>query len=162
MFAQATTLAALCRQAGALLIVDDRADIARLLDAGVHLGQDDLSPADARRIVGTSPIGFSTHNRAQLEAAASEDAEYLALGPIFSTASKRNADPIVGIEQLRLLKPLSPRPLVVIGGIHRENARAALDAGADSVAVIADLFPDVCDKTSLRRRAEEWVRLVAE
>jgi thiamine-phosphate pyrophosphorylase len=145
-------IAALCRQAGALFVVNDRADIARVVGAGVHLGQDDLPPLPARTIVGPETlIGFSTHNESQLRAAADEPADYLALGPIFGTSSKRNPDPAVGLEDLRRLRALTLRPLVAIGGITRANADQVLAAGADSVAVIGDLFPDV------HARAHEWL-----
>jgi thiamine-phosphate pyrophosphorylase len=145
-------IAELCRQAGALFVVNDRADIAPLVGAGVHLGQDDLRPLAARTIVGPQTvIGFSTHNESQLRAAADEPADYLALGPIFGTSSKKNPDPAVGLENLRRLRPLTLRPLVAIGGITRANADRALAAGADSVAVIGDLFPDV------RMQARQWV-----
>jgi thiamine-phosphate pyrophosphorylase len=147
-------MAALCRESGVLFIVNDRADLARLAGAGVHLGQEDLLPSIVRPIVGPrAPIGFSTHNKSQLLAAAEEPADYLALGPIFSTGSKENSDPVVGIDGLRLLCPLTSRPLVAIGGITRVNAAEVLAAGADSVAVISDLFPDV------RSRAEDWLIL---
>jgi thiamine-phosphate pyrophosphorylase len=145
-------IADLCRQAGALFVVNDRADIARVVGAGVHLGQDDLRPLPARTIVGPETvIGFSTHNESQLRAAADEPADYLALGPIFATSSKKNPDPAVGLEHLRQLRPLTLRPLVAIGGITRANADRVLAAGADSVAVIGDLFPDV------RAHAREWL-----
>jgi thiamine-phosphate pyrophosphorylase len=145
-------IADLCRQARALLVVNDRADIARVVGAGVHLGQDDLSPLSARTIVGPETvIGFSTHNESQLRAAADEPADYLALGPIFGTGSKKNPDPIVGLEDLRRLRAHTSRPLVAIGGITRANADQVLAAGADSLAVIGDLFPDV------RARAREWI-----
>jgi thiamine-phosphate pyrophosphorylase len=121
----------------------------------LHLGQDDLSPATARLITGSATmIGFSTHNEQQLRAAASEPADYLALGPIFGTASKRNPDPVVGIEELRRLRPLTDRPLVAIGGITRANACEVLSSGANAVAVIADLFPE---DGNLRARTQEWV-----
>jgi thiamine-phosphate pyrophosphorylase len=156
IFAAMEQIAQLCREAHVPFVVNDRPDLARLLSAALHLGQDDLSPADARRIVGSETlVGFSTHNAAQLRAAAEQPADYLALGPIFSTASKRNPDPAVGLEGLRRLRPLTARPVVAIGGITRENARAVLDAGADSVAVIGDLFPDV------RARVEEWIGVTA-
>jgi thiamine-phosphate pyrophosphorylase len=145
-------LADLCRQAGVLFVVNDRADIARVVGAGVHLGQDDLSPRSVRTIVGLETlIGFSTHNESQLRAAADEPADYLALGPIFGTGSKKNPDPTVGLEDLRRLRALTSRPLVAIGGITRANADRVLAAGADSVAVISDLFPDVS------ARAREWL-----
>jgi thiamine-phosphate pyrophosphorylase len=147
-------VAELCRNAGVVFVVNDRADLAKLAGAGLHLGQDDLPPAAARSIVGTGTmIGFSTHNEAQLRAAAQEPADYLALGPIFGTASKANPDPTVGLEGLRRLRPLTARPLVAIGGITRENAGAMLKAGADSVAVIGDLFPE---DGNIRRRVKEW------
>ena len=156
-FEAASRISELCRRAGALFIVNDRADIAMLLDAGLHLGQDDLAPADARRIMPAgSIIGFSTHNEAQLRAAAQEPADYLALGPIFGTASKANPDPTVGLEGLRKLRALTARPLVAIGGITRENAGAVLKAGADSVAVIGDLFPE---DGNIARRVKEWLEI---
>lgn len=158
IFAQAQEIAALCRQAGAMFVINDRADIARLLGAALHLGQDDLSPSDARLVLGEGGIvGFSTHNEAQLRAAASEPADYLALGPIFGTSSKENLDPVVGIEELRRLRALTARPLVAIGGITRENARSVIASGADSVAVIGDLFPQ---DGNIRGRVEEWISVV--
>jgi thiamine-phosphate pyrophosphorylase len=158
LFEQARQIAELCRAANALFVINDRADIARLLGAAVHLGQDDISPTDARLVLGDSlSIGLSTHNEAQLRAAAAEPADYLALGPIFGTVSKQNPDPVVGLEELRRLRLLTAGPLVAIGGITRENARSVIDAGADSVAVIGDLFPENGD---IRARVEEWLRIV--
>jgi thiamine-phosphate pyrophosphorylase len=148
-------LSKMCRDAGALFVINDRADVARLVGAALHLGQDDLPPSAARNIMGTElVVGFSTHNEDQLRAAASEPVDYLALGPIFGTATKENPDPVVGLDELRRLRPLTDRPLVAIGGITRENASAALAAGADSVAVIGDLFPHDGD---LRGRVAEWL-----
>lgn len=155
LFAQAEQIAALCRAAGAAFIINDRADVAALLGAGVHLGQQDLTPAQARPIVGADAVvGFSTHNEAQLRAAASEPATYLAIGPIFSTITKEDPDPLVGLDELRRLRLLTDRPLVAIGGITRANARAVLDAGADSVAVISDLYSG-----DLESIAAEWIAL---
>jgi thiamine-phosphate pyrophosphorylase len=157
VFAQLERVAQLCRDAGALFVVNDRADLAALTGAALHLGQDDLAPSAARKVVGAKTlIGFSTHNEAQLRAAAAEPANYLALGPIFGTASKKNPDPVVGLDQLRRLRPLTNLPLVAIGGITRANARSVLDAGADSVAIIGDLF---ADSSTVRTRTEEWVAL---
>lgn len=161
VFEQAERVAELCRQAGALFVVNDRADIAILLDAGVHVGQEDLPPADVRGLIGEGRIlGFSTHNEEQLRAAAGEPADYLALGPIFGTTTKDRPDPVVGLEELRRLRPLDRRPLVAIGGITRQNAPAVLEAGADSVAVISDLLPPDCSYESIRARMEEWQRIV--
>jgi thiamine-phosphate pyrophosphorylase len=152
----ARSLAALCARAGAQFVINDRADIARMLGAGVHVGQDDLAPNDARRVAGPALLGFSTHNREQLLAAAQETVDYLALGPVFGTSSKANPDPIVGLEGLRSLRPLSTKPLVAIGGITRDRAAAVIAAGADSIAVIGDLLPADTSKAAIRARMEEW------
>jgi thiamine-phosphate pyrophosphorylase len=157
VFADARGVATLCRRAGATLIVNDRADIAKLLGAGVHLGQDDLAPTDARGLLGDGAlIGYSSHHAAQLREAAAEPVDYVALGPIFGTSSKQNPDPAVGIDELRRCRALAGKPLVGIGGITRENARAVFEAGADAVAVIADLLPARATAAGVRRRIEEW------
>jgi thiamine-phosphate pyrophosphorylase len=151
----------LCRHFGATFVVNDRADIAAILGAGLHLGQDDPAPAAARRIAGPDAmIGFSTHNEAQLRAAAHEPVDYVALGPIFGTSSKGNPDPVVGVEQLRAWRALTARPLVAIGGIMLESAQQVIAAGADAVAVIGDLLPEELSKKSLRARVEEWQKLL--
>jgi thiamine-phosphate pyrophosphorylase len=147
-------LAALAREAtaaahahGARLIVNDRPDVARAAGAdGVHLGQDDVPPADARRILGPGAvIGFSTHTLDQLAAAASEPADYLAIGPVFPTVSKERPDPVIGPALLARARALTSRPLVAIGGITRANAGAVVAQGVDGVAVIGDLLraPDL-------------------
>jgi len=160
VFEEMERLAAMCREARVPFVVNDRADLALLLGAALHLGQEDLTPSAARRVTGSpTMIGFSTHNEIQLHAALEEPADYLALGPIYGTASKENPDPLVGLDELRRLRPLSDRPLVAIGGITRVNAREVLGAGADSVAVIGDLFPG---DGSLRSRAAQWLRLVSD
>lgn len=160
VFEDAQRVARLCREAGANFVVDDRADMALLLRAGLHLGQEDLPPRDARRLMGPGPlIGYSTHNREQFSAGKEEPVDYLGFGPVFATSSKRNPDPVTGLDQLRQLRPLVTRPLVAIGGITRENASLVFDAGADTVAVIADLVPEDGSETSLRRRMEEWQQL---
>lgn len=134
--------------------MNDRADVAKLLDAALHLGQDDLPPSAARRIVGErGAIGFSTHNEAQLRAGDREPVDYLAIGPIFGTSSKENPDPVVGLDELRRLRAFTEKPLVAIGGITRANALSVFEAGADSVAVIGDLYPDP------RTQAEEWLAI---
>jgi len=161
VFADAERVAELCRRFEALFIVDDRADIAALVGAGVHLGQEDLRPEEVRPIVGPEAVvGYSTHNAEQLREATGEPADYLALGPVFATGSKERPDPVVGIARFREWRPLTSKPLVAIGGITRENAPEVLAAGADSVAVIADLLPEPCTPTSVRRRMSEWLRTV--
>jgi thiamine-phosphate pyrophosphorylase len=162
MLALATPLAARCHAAGARFIVNDRADIARLSGAdGVHVGQDDLTPADARRIVGPSAIvGVSTHNHEQLHAAVLDPVDYLAIGPVFATASKERPDPTVGLDGVRRARAIADahgRPLVAIGGITLESARDVVSAGAHSVAIISGLLDG--DPAALAGRwSQAWNR----
>ena len=130
---------------GLTLIMNDHPHLAvRARFDGVHVGQDDVSPEEARRIVGSDLIvGASTHNLAQLEAADASTADYVAIGPVFDTTSKLSPDPVIGLDGVRKARALTRKPLVAIGGIRIETARAVLDAGADSVAVISAIFgPD--------------------
>lgn len=160
-FSDAQKIAQLCVAAGALFVINDRADIAALLNAALHLGQDDLWPSEARRVLPPDFIvGFSTHNEEQLLSAADQPADYLALGPIFATASKDNPDPVVGLKELQRLRAITSRPLVAIGGISRATAREVLRSGADSIAVIGDLAPEEHSKRALRARTEEWLQLL--
>ena len=125
------------------LIMNDRADLCLAAGfAGVHVGQDDLSPESARAIIGSNLIlGVSTHNPEQLRAADASPADYVAIGPVFATGTKANPDPVVGTEGVRQARQLTRKPLVAIGGITLANFRSLLDAGADSVAVISALLP---------------------
>lgn len=160
VFDQGREVARLCREAGAPFIVNDRADFALLLDAGLHLGQDDLAPRDARKLMGPdAPIGFSSHNASQIAAAGGEPVDYVAFGPVFPTATKQNPDPVVGIEELARCRALVDKPLVAIGGITLENAAGVLRAGADSLAVIGGLLPAAATPRSLRQRMEQWRQL---
>lgn len=131
----------------ATLIINDRVDICLAADAdGVHLGQDDLSPAAARKIFGqvkdgkTRIIGFSTHNLSQVIAADALPIDYIAIGPVFATGSKANPDPMVGLHGVKQVRRVTKKPLVAIGGITRQNCSQVKDSGADSVAVISDLL----------------------
>ena len=137
------------------LFMNDRADLAVAAGyAGVHVGQEDLSPEAARRVIGPKlSLGVSTHNPEQLQVADATSADYLALGPVFNTSSKEKPDPVVGLEGVRRARALTSKPLVAIGGITRANARSVIEAGADSVAVIADLLKEP------RRSAEEFFRV---
>jgi thiamine-phosphate pyrophosphorylase len=163
--AEAEAVGELCRARGTVFIVNDRADYAKMLGAGLHLGQDDIPPRAARELLGPDAwIGYSTHNASQLAAAASEPVDYIAIGPVFGTASKRNPDPVVGVENLKNWRGMVSVPLVAIGGITRENAKDVWSAGADLVAVIGDLYPAACDAEScvadsIRERMNEWLRL---
>jgi thiamine-phosphate pyrophosphorylase len=112
-------------------------------------------------VVSDEVMGFSTHNRLQLTRGNEEPVEYLSIGPIFETNSKANPDSVIGVEGLRKLRPLTPKPLVAIGGIKFENALDVLAAGANSVAVISALLPEECNRKTLRRRAEEWLQWLA-
>ena len=159
---QVDRLAALCQRHSATLIVNDRADVAMITGAqGLHVGQDDLTPEMARRLLGVSAIvGHSTHNRDQFLTGAKLPVDYVALGPIFGTANKANPDPVVGLDELQLCAGLTSLPTVAIGGITRSNAGEVLRAGAASLAVIGDLIPDQCDADSLRHRFHEWLRIL--
>lgn len=123
------------------LIMNDRADLCLAVDLdGVHVGQEDLSPESARKIVGPNRwLGVSTHNPEQLAEADRTSADYIAIGPVFATASKANPDPMVGLDGVSHARSLTCKPLVAIGGITRSNCRSVIEAGADSVAVISDL-----------------------
>jgi thiamine-phosphate pyrophosphorylase len=138
------------------LIMNDRTDLALLAKFdGVHVGQDDLSVESVRAIIGTSRwVGVSTHNPEQLQEADRTSADYLAIGPVFSTTSKERPDPVVGLEGVRRARQLTQNPLVAIGGITRANAAAVIEAGADSVAVISDLL------LAPRKSAEEFFRIL--
>lgn len=155
-------LAELCRRASVPLIVNDRADLAAMTGAaGVHVGQDDLTPDAVRRVTGSRMItGFSTHNYRQFIEAQSHSLDYVAIGPIFGTTTKENPDPPVDLDTLSRCARETPLPVVAIGGITRDKARKVLAAGASSVAVISDLFPQPCDPDSLRARLAEWMTLL--
>jgi thiamine-phosphate pyrophosphorylase len=143
------------RELGVRLIINDRADIALALGAdGVHLGQDDLPAAAARELLGErAVIGFSTHNEEQAREAIELPVAYIAIGPIFQTASKENPDPTVGLEGLRRVrKVVGQIPLVAIGGVRAENIPEVLAAGADSVAVISLLLAENPNEIERRTR----------
>jgi thiamine-phosphate pyrophosphorylase len=144
-FKQAEEAMRAARQHGVRIIINDRADIALALKAdGVHLGQDDLPPDAARRLLGNKAIiGFSTHSVEQAIRAARLPLDYVAIGPIFATSTKKNPDPAVGLSVLlQVRKAVAEMPLVAIGGITRENAADILAAGADSVALIGAVISE--------------------
>jgi thiamine-phosphate pyrophosphorylase len=138
------------------LIMNDRADLCLAAEFdGVHVGQDDLSPDSVRAIVGPDRwLGVSTHNPGQLREADSMPADYLAIGPVFTTSSRERPDPVIGLAGLRRARELTRKPLVAIGGITRANAASVIEAGADSVAVISDLLREP------RKSAEEFFRIL--
>jgi thiamine-phosphate pyrophosphorylase len=124
------------------LILNDRAEL--VLPAGwngVHVGQDDMPPAAARALVGRRTIvGLSTHNDEQVMAADAQPVDYIAVGPVFATATKSDTSPVIGVEGVMRARSLTTKPLVAIGGISHENAPSVYDAGADSIAVISAIF----------------------
>ena len=144
-YQQAKEAVEVAKQRGVRLIVNDRVDLAEAVGAdGVHLGQDDLPPEAARRLLGPDPvIGYSTHNVEQALAASKLPISYLAIGPIFQTTSKTDTSPVLGLDGLRAVRrAIGALPLVAIGGITHANARSVSEAGADSVAVISALMSD--------------------
>jgi thiamine-phosphate pyrophosphorylase len=142
------------------VIVNDRPDIAALAGAhGVHVGQEDLPVADARKICPPPQwVGVSTHNLEQLRAADLTSADYIAVGPVFPTVTKENPDPVVGLEFLRAARQITWKPLVAIGGITVQSASEVFSAGADAVAVISDLAiaPDPA------QRAREYLTIAKQ
>src|SRR5580704_11494972 len=134
MLEQARELRRRCRTGvsdphGLRLIMNDRADLCIVADFdGVHVGQDDLSPASVRRIIGPHRrLGFSTHNPQQVMEGDQASADYLAIGPVFSTSGKDRPDPVVGLEGVRRARELTRKPLVAIGGITRANAASVIE-----------------------------------
>ena len=128
---------------GCLPVMNDRVDLAILAGwRAVHLGHKDLPPEAARQVFGRVPavLGVSTHDAAQVAAANASTADYVAIGPVFGTATKADAEPVVGLEGVRMARGLTRKPLVAIGGITAENAVEVIAAGADSVAVIGALY----------------------
>jgi thiamine-phosphate pyrophosphorylase len=140
----------------ARLIFNDRADLCLAAGFdGVHVGQEDLSPAAARRIIGKHRVlGVSTHNPRQVREANMSSADYIAIGPVFATRSKARPDPVVGLGGVRLARKATRKTLVAIGGITPANCRAVVEAGADAVAVLSGL------RKAPRKSAEELGKLL--
>jgi len=139
---RAEAIGAVFEGAGATLLVNDRLDTMLLAGwDGVHVGQGDMEAAEARIVAGDGRvIGVSTHTMEQVWEAEQGVADYVAIGPVYATKTKADAEPVVGLDAVRRARELTTKPLVAIGGIHRGNARAVIEAGADSVAVISGLF----------------------
>ncbi len=160
LFRECRRLVALARPLGLKVIVNDRADLALVSGAdGVHLGQEDLPVAEARKILGEEAIiGFSTHGLEQARQAQDSPADYLAIGPVFPTRTKENPDPVVERQELQAIRECVSKPLVAIGGITLENAPTLFRSGVDSVAVIRDLLP----AADIRQRAAGYRELAEE
>jgi thiamine-phosphate diphosphorylase len=150
------------RSFGAMLIINDRADVALAVGAdGVHLGQDDMPPEAARALLGEGAVvGFSTHNVGQAAEALGASplpVSYVAVGPVFDTSSKERPDPVVGLEGVRRVRAAVGRvPVVAIGGVTAESAPSVLEAGADSVAVIGALLA-AADPAEITRRTRAFL-----
>jgi thiamine-phosphate pyrophosphorylase len=142
VFESSKRLSALLIPQGVTFVVNDRADVALAAEAsGVHVGQDDLGVESARSVIGAGKLlGVSTHNLQQFKDKAATSADYIAVGPVFSTSTKANPDPVVGIEMIRQVRSLTDKPIVAIGGITLERAAQVISAGADSVAVTSDIL----------------------
>lgn len=156
----ALSVAKLCRENGVTLIVNDRVDIALAIKAdGVHLGQKDMPPDAARRLLGNDAIiGFSTHTPEQVREAVNFPVDYIAFGPVFPTTTKTDPDIVVGLEMLRQVRQIAgDLPLVAIGGITFENAASIFDAGADSLAMIGAL---VSDPSQIEERITRFIHLM--
>ena len=148
-----------CHRLGARLILNDRPRIALAAGAdGVHLGQTDTSPDEARQLLGKGAlIGLSTHNRRQFEEACRrESVDYVSVGPIFPTSGKENPDPVVGLEGLRRLARNSLLPVVAIGGIHLDRALETWAAGAHSLALISDICGSSRPAAQVQRYLKLW------
>src|SRR5262245_17918956 len=145
------------RYAGALLIINDRLDVAMAADAdGLHLGQDDIPVEEARGVLGKRKIiGVSTHSLKEFRSSLATSSDYIAFGPICPTKTKLNPHPPVGLELLRMAKAVSDRPVVAIGGITPDRAIEVINAGADSIAVISALYP-VPDKLEIMSKPDVY------
>jgi thiamine-phosphate pyrophosphorylase len=142
-YEQAKKAVAVALSCGVQLLINDRIDVALAVGAaGVHLGQDDMPPEAARKLLGPNAvIGYSTHNIEQAIAATKLPIDYVAIGPIFATTTKSDTAPVLGLDGLRTVRQaIGTFPLVAIGGITHENASKVIEAGADSVAVISALL----------------------
>lgn len=142
------------------LVLNDRVHLVeRAGFDGAHVGQGDMKPAEARRILGSGRVlGISSHNPEQLAAADKAPVDYIAIGPVFLTQSKEKPDPVVGLAGVRAARRGTRRPLVAIGGIAWENARSVIEAGADCVAVISAVFGAVAEPVLTGERITELLR----
>lgn len=146
---KARALAALCRELGIDLLLNDHVDIAALVDcAGIHLGQEDLPTAEAKLLLGpTKIVGRSTHDLQQATAAIREGADYINIGPVFATNTKATPVRPVGLDMVREIARISTVPVTTMGGIGMDNAADVVRAGADRVAVVTAITqaPDISE-----------------
>ncbi len=164
LFQVSQSLAALLNGRGVRVIVNDRPDIAVLAGAGgTHVGQEDLGVEEARAICGAACwVGVSTHTLEQVAQADKTSADYVAVGPIFSTSTKEKPDAVVGVDFIRRARGLTKKPLVAIGGITLERAGEVFRAGADSIAVARDLICVAAPAARARQFLDLAVQVSAE
>lgn len=160
LYKSAQQVAECVRKAGGIFIVNDRVDVARAMDAdGVHLGQDDLPVESARALLGPGKlIGYSTHVLEQVREADCSTADYVAFGPIFPTSSKVNPDAVVGLVGLREARKATRKPLVAIGGIALENARAVIEAGQIQWRLFAAWWVRPTFKSAPKNFLNRWTK----
>ena len=154
-YREAAAALRVARERGIKIIINDRVDLALALKAdGVHLGQDDLPPEAARRLLGPDAIiGFSTHNLDQARLAAKMPVDYIAIGPIFATSTKETSDSAIGLEELRLVRQaVGAIPLVAIGGITFENSQDVVSAGAAAIAAVSHIWIPMGQAASQTKR----------
>jgi len=158
MYAQALKLRRLCQEA--IFLVDDRVDIAQAVDAdGIHLGQEDIPCAVARKVLGKDKIiGVTVHSLKEARAAQKSGADYLAVGPIFRTLTKKNPRSPVGTGLIKKIKKEISLPVVAIGGINLANAAAVIDARADGLCAISA----VVTRPNVKKEVEKFQRLFKE
>jgi thiamine-phosphate pyrophosphorylase len=130
-----------CDQVSATLIVNDHVDVALLTGApGIHLGQEDFPVLEARKLLPNAIIGISTHNLNQIQEANNLPVDYISIGPVFETSSKKNPDPVVGISLLKKARSITQKPIVCIGGIQKKDIPTLIDEGANGIAFISELY----------------------
>jgi thiamine-phosphate pyrophosphorylase len=158
--ANAAVVKAVFEGSGAMLLLNDRVDLVGETGwDGVHLGQGDLSPSSARAVLGAGKIlGLSTHTALQVRVADGDDVDYIAVGPVFGTVTKLDAEPVVGVEGVVAARAVTRKPLVAIGGITLERVPQVVRAGADSVALISALLPPAgAGQKALRKSAQDFL-----
>lgn len=162
MIVEAQELRELTRRAGVPLIVNDRVDVALAVDAdGVHVGQDDMPVALARRLIGNKLLGVSAHSLSEALQAVSDGADYLGVGPIFATTTKPDAASPIGLDGLRAIRQYVSIPVVAIGGISQANATEVMRAGADGIAVVSAVVA-ADDVTAAARQLRALVSITQE
>ena len=153
VYRQALELRKVAAESRMLFIVNDRCDVGLAVEAdGVHLGQGDLPIGLARELLGNNCLlGCSTHTPEEVVEASAQGADYIGFGPLFPTKTKMNHEPVVGVDGLRKVRPLTPLPIIAIGGIHSESVPEIVAAGADGVAVASGILDSLNPQQAIKR-----------